>query len=192
MDPVSITIATLAAGGISAFGQMYGASAKASAADYQARVARANADIAGQNAKFATEKGNAMAMDLGLKDRYNIGVAKATQGASGIAVDQGSAALARDSMGKMAALDQGRIRNNAAREAFGYGVEEMGHRAQAGLLQSEVGWDKTAGYIGAAGSILGSAASAGSKWMEMKKFMPSGGDMYNPNATSDTSNSYFS
>lgn len=137
-------------------GQMYG---------YQAAVARNNAIIAKQNADYSLATGEQKAMISGMKSRQEIGSAIARMGASGVAVGQGSSKDVLESAGKIAMMDQSIIRNNAAREAYGYEVAASGAMAQAGAYEAAGANARQAGGINALSSILGSASSVSSKWL---------------------------
>src|SRR5262245_10885336 len=136
-DPVTIGIAglgmTAMGSAVGAYGEWFGGESKGAMYDYQAGVALMNKQIAEQNAKYALYAGEVQAQQAGMKARYQIGEAKATQAASGLDVGSGSAAAVREGMYKIAQQDIGIIRTNAAKQAYGYQVEAASKQAEAEL-----------------------------------------------------------
>jgi len=159
---------TLLSGAVSAGGAAYSASAKSGAYSYQAGIAEMNAQIARQNAAYETALGEQKAQESGLKTRAQISQTRATQGASGLDVNSGSAAEVRKSEFVLGDYDQSVIRNNAARRAYGFEVESVSATAQASLDRYSASNSLTEGYIGAASSILGAGGSFASKWYGMR------------------------
>jgi len=173
MDPFSIAAASMAAtagaGVIKAAGDIMGGSAQSSMYQYQAGIAQMNAQIAKQNAVYARQKGELDAFRSGLKTAQQIGQITAGQAASGIDVNRGSAVAVRGSQQRIGDFDQSIIRANASKEAYGYRVQGIMDTAQSTIDQFAARESTTAGYIGAAGSLLGAAGSVGSQWMTAKR-----------------------
>lgn len=126
----------------------------------QAAAAKYNAQIATQNSAWSAAEGEQNAGVAGLKTQEQSGKIKVAQAANNIDVNSGSAVAVQKSQAEMGMLNEMNIRSNAARQAYGY-------QAQSGLDKSEAKNDETAGYIGAAGSLLGGASKASmySNWM---------------------------
>jgi len=137
-------------------------------------VARNNAMIARQNAVWTEQSGVAKETAQGMKTAATVGGIKASQGASGIDVNTGSAATVRQAAAKLGALDALTIRSNTAREAYGYEVAATSDTAQAGLLEMEAKQAKTAGDVDALGTFLTGASSVGFKY-KMLQLGASGG-----------------
>src|SRR5947209_1984568 len=100
MDPLTIAagvsaVAGLAGAGISAYGAYEQGQATKNAALYQSQVAQNNAKIAKQNADWDIEAGEIAAANRGQQVRAAVGSQKASQGASGVDVNTGSAADVR-------------------------------------------------------------------------------------------------
>ena len=167
-DPVSMAVIGIAGAGISAAGAYGQGQATAAAANYQAQVSRNNAMIARENAALTEASGAAKEATQGMKTASTVGGIKATQGASGIDVNTGSAATVRQAAGKLGALDALTIRSNTAREAYGYEVAATSDTAQAGLLEMEASSAKTAGDISALGTFLTGASSVGGKYAALQ------------------------
>lgn len=176
VDPVSIgvitagTMAATAAGGIlGAFGSKAEGKAKANMYNYQASVAKINQDIAKKNAEYSVAIGERRAQDIGMKGRYEVGQAKAMQAGRGLDVNTGSAAAVRDSMEMMTAHKQNVERANALKTAYGYEVEGMSQGAQATMYGMSASDASRAGELGFYTSLLGTASSVSSKWMQASK-----------------------
>jgi hypothetical protein len=161
--------ASALSGGVSAFGSIFGGQAAANQANYQAGIATMNANIARQNASYELAKGEVEAQQSGMKTRYQIGSTKAIQGASGIDVNRGTAPLVRTSEAEVGSMNEATIRAGAARKAYGLDVEAAGLDATAQLDKMSASNAKTASYISAASSILGSAGSVSSNWLKMNQ-----------------------
>lgn len=156
---------TLLSGAASAAGAAYSGAASSAAYQYQAGVAQMNSQIAKQNAAYETALGEQQAQMSGMKSRSLISQTRAMQGAGGLDVQSGSNAQVRDSAAQLAQYDQAVIRNNAARRAYGAEVEATQFDAQAALDRMSASTSLTAGYLGAASSILGAGSSFATKWM---------------------------
>lgn len=173
MDPVSlaaVSIGASAAGaGVSAFGSIFKGNADASMYNYKAGVAQVNAQIAKQNADFATFVGEEKAQQEGMKTRAQIGETKATQGAGNLDVNSGSNLAVRQSEQEIGEYSQAVIRSNAAKQAYGYQIEALGDTEEAKLDTYAASESKQAGTIGAISSILGGVSSVSSKWSSAKQ-----------------------
>jgi hypothetical protein len=158
----------LAGAGVSAFGAYEQAQAQAENAQYQAQVAQNNAAIARANAALTEASGAAKEAAQGMKTASTVGQTKATQAASGIDVNTGSAADVRLAESKLGALDALTIRSNTAREAYGYEVAATSDIAESQLLETEASQAKEAGDISALGTFLTGASSVGLKFQNMQ------------------------
>lgn len=172
-DPISMIaiggMAASAAGGIvGAIGSLTSGEANANMYNYQAGIARMNANINKQNADYARAAGEVEAQEKGMHTRYVIGEQKVAQGAGNIDVNRGSAAEVRASQHEVGLEEQGIVRSNAARKAYGYEVEAAQAEAQSNVYGMASRQSRTAGRIGAVTSILGAASSVSSKWLDYK------------------------
>lgn len=145
---------------VSVAGQMQQASAAQAAAKYQSQVAAGNQQIATQNAQFAAAEGEAQAGIQEQKTRAQEGAILAGQASSGVDVNSPTSSAVRTSSDVLGQLDAQTIKSNAARKAYGYETEatNYGNAASADIAQGEN--SKTAGEIGAAGSLLSSFGNA--------------------------------
>lgn len=176
-DPISIgTMATIgmganaAGGGLGIFSSIFGGEAKSDMYKYQAGVARINEQIAQQNADYARAAGEVEAQRSGMGTRFKIGQERVAQAASGIDAGRGSAVAVRASEQAIGQQDEAMIRANAARRAYGYQVEAVGKEAEARMAETSADAAKTEGYINAFGSLLGTASSVSSKWLQAKQY----------------------
>lgn len=168
-DPVTLGAigigTTLAGGALSAFGAEKSGAATQQMYQYQAAVAQINKNIDLQNSEYAIEQGEEQAGIEGRKGAQQFGAIRATEGASNIDVNSGSAALVQSSQRAITATDMSQIRANAAKTAYDFQVRATSDSNQATLDQIAGANAKTAGDITAAASILGTVGSVSSKWL---------------------------
>lgn len=156
--------ASVGQGVFGAIGAMQQAQAQAGMYKYQSAIAQLNSEIAKGNRDYALATGETTAFFQGLKNRAQIGQAVARMGSSGVAVGTGSSGEVIESAKYIAGLESATIRNNAAREAYGFSVESTKQTAQAGMYDMAADNASKSGWIGAMSSILGSASSVSTKW----------------------------
>lgn len=150
----------------SAAGAQYQGQAQSNMYTYQAGLADMNAKIAKQNAEYAGKVGEVEAQQSGEKTAAQIATTKAIQGASGLDVDRGSPVDIRTSEREIGQENEGIIRANAARKAYGFEVDAANQEAQSNMYKTSASTASTTGKIGFMGSILGGAASVSSKWLQ--------------------------
>jgi hypothetical protein len=145
------------------------ARSQAAASAYQAQIARNNALYAQQNATYTREKGAADAEINDRRVRAAVGAEVAQQGASGFDVNSGSPLDLRASTASLGRYDTLNIKNNAELNARAYDIEAKGQTANANLLQAQSASQKKAGTISYLSSLIGTASSVSSKWMDYQK-----------------------
>jgi hypothetical protein len=161
-------------------------------AKYQSNIDKINEATAKGNATYERDTADRKVEQSEVAARYNEGMAKAAQGASGIAINSGSSTAARESMVELGAYDAATIRADGARKAYAFDVEAMQDSAQSELHTYAAGMNETqaantraaagltmtalplqqqayslagtSGAIGAFGSLLGAGASVATKW----------------------------
>jgi hypothetical protein len=129
-----------------AMGSIFNGSNAKKLAKYNAKVATMQADdaiVRGKEAEYRQRQ----------SVRGMIGAQRAAFAGQGVDVNDGSALEVQMDTAKMGALDAVTIRNNAAREAFGYQAQASGFKMQGQAAASE-------GVQGAFGTILGGASNA--------------------------------
>lgn len=150
---------------IGAYGSIQAGNAAATAANYQAGVARNNRVIAQQNAEYSAAAGMGQSQRADAKTRAVGGAIEAAQGASGIDTGVGSPAEVRESAREIGRLDAETIMANAMQQSRAYGAQATNFGAQAQLDKMQGAQARTAGYIGAASSLVGGSSSFSDKWL---------------------------
>lgn len=158
--------ANLAGGLLSAFGANQQGSAQQSMYNYRAQVARINAQIDRQNAEWARTKGEKEAEQYGMKAAQRGGQIKVAQAASNLDVNSGSAREVQRSQAKITETDLSTIRSNAAKIAYDYDAKATMDENQASLDVMAGKYAKQAGDINMLGSLIGTAGSVSSKWLQ--------------------------
>lgn len=146
-----LSIASTVVGGVfSAIGSQQQAQAQANAANYNAAVAR-NAAL------FAQQQGEVQAQANDRKTAAMIGRQRAVYAAGGLDVNSGSPLDIQADTAQFGRLNSLTIRNNAARQAYGY-------EANANLDTAAASNYESAGNTAMVGSLIGTAGNVGSKW----------------------------
>lgn len=181
-----VGIASSAAGAVtSALGSQYQGQAQAGMYNYQAGVAQMNAQLAEQNANYAVASGEVEAQQSGMRTRAQVGATKTGISAGNIDVNSGSAGKVVSSETEIGQQNQGIIRANAAKRAYGFQVQGAEDVAQAGAYETAAQTSQTAGGIGAISSILGGVGSVSSKWLQASQYGVPGYNQGQNNYTSD-------
>lgn len=168
IDPVSLAVIGGVGAAVSAAGTLEQGKATAASDAYQAQVAANNAKLAQQEGKLDIQSGEIAAVNQGLKTRAAVGTQKASQGASGIEVNSGSAPNVRAGTASMGMLDALTIRSNAAKKSYADEVQANSDTAQ-GQLDTFAGDQAITGSeIGAAGTLLSSASTVGSNYAKLQ------------------------
>lgn len=178
MDPISLGASALgsigtgasAAGGIvGAIGNLISGGANKKMYDYQAGIAQINKKNALQDADYSRAVGETEAQTSGMKTRFTLGKIVSGQAASGLDVNSGSNQRVQEGEQAIGTHDEAVIRSSAAKRAYGYEVEAATDEAQSQVYKMGGKNAETAGMIGAATSILGSASSVAGKWLDASK-----------------------
>ena len=134
---------------VSAVGAVRQGQAAAASADYNAKVAE-------QNAQIANAQGNA-AVEAQQRDaQRRMGAAVAAYGASGVQLSDGSPMDVLEESARNSALD-------AATLKYNYRLRGMGFENQAALSSAQSGFASTSGYLNA-GAALASGVAQGIKF----------------------------
>ncbi|MEI6282426.1 MAG: hypothetical protein WCP82_06890 [Alphaproteobacteria bacterium] len=141
------------------------------ASQYQAQVARNNAQIANDNADYVLRAGETDMATQNLKGRAHLGAVKAAQAANGVDVNTGSAVDVRAGEATGARQDVLTTQNNAILKAYGYRSQAANDLAQAGLDERTGAAALKGAQISASGSglaqagtLLSGVSSLASKW----------------------------
>jgi len=169
-DPVTATLGAVSIGGsilgtaLNAKGVEQQTQAQVQQLQFQTAIAERNKVIAQQNADWARAVGEVNAQQVGLKYGQELGVQKATQGASNLDVHFGSAVQVRDSTRELAVHDQSVIRSDAAERAYNFEQQGVTAGLQAQMYTAAGENVKAAGSLKLASTIVGGATSVASKW----------------------------
>lgn len=119
--------------GLNIYGTKTQASAQRIAGQAQRDMYERNAATTELMATDAIERGRETESRVRLLGRKTIGAQRASLAAQGVDIDAGSAVTAVEDTALMAELDALTVRNNAAREAWGYKVKASDLRAEGQL-----------------------------------------------------------
>lgn len=161
--------AGIGGGLLKAFGSIFGGEAASGKMKYQAGISRMNAQINKQNADMERTIGEREAQRSGMKTALTMGKTETAQAAQGGVVDSGTNADVLDSEHALGLLDQSTIRNTAARRAYGFDVKAAEDESSAKMFEKGAKNAKTASYLEAGGSLLSTAGSVATKWLDAKK-----------------------
>jgi hypothetical protein len=150
-------------------GQILQGRQAAGQASYQATIASNNAILAKRNAAAALEAGSVREQAKRRETAGLIGAQRAAYAAHGVDVNVGSPVDVQASTAKLGELDALTIRNNAAREAYGYKIEEGNASGEAALFGQQSSGDSLAGWMGSIGSLMSDASSVGDKWTKYQQ-----------------------
>lgn len=151
-----LSLATTVVGGVfSAIGAKNQADAQANAASY-------NAAVANNAATFARQQGDIQAQANDRKTAAMIGRQRAVYAAGGLDVNSGSPLDIQADTAQFGRLNSLTIRNNAARQAYGY-------QANANLDEASASNYESAGNTAMLGSLIGAGTSVGDKWSKYQQ-----------------------
>ena len=136
------TIAAITAGASLLSARQQAAGLEASAA-YSERMAEVNSRLSNMQAEDAIKRGDTEANSVAKRATQIRGSQRAGFAAQGIALDSGSAQDIQTETAEMGALDALTVRNNAAREAWGYKMQ--GLQGMASAEMDAMGKRNTAG-----------------------------------------------
>lgn len=155
-----ITALSLAGTAMSAVGSIQQGQAASAAGKYNAKVAEMNAQINERRARDAIERGKGEEQKKRIQNQQIIGRQKAAMAANGVDVSFGSPLDTLVDTATLGEVDALTIRSNSYREAYDYKVEGSNQRAKAQLDRMNAKSAETAGYLGAAGTLLTGTSSA--------------------------------
>ncbi len=118
---------------------------------FNERVANTNAGFAEMQAIDAEKRGIEDEANMRVRIRQQIGQARAAYASQNVQVGVGSAGETEASIAYMGEKDAITIRNNAAREAWGYRVQAWNYRQKGAMAKSE-------SQTRALGTVLGAAS----------------------------------
>ena len=158
--------------GVSVIGQMNANAAQGGQSNYLQQMANQQRQVADWQASDAVSRGK-IAEDAQRRKTAQV-IGTQTAALAGQGTDFSGSET--DILGDTAAageLDALTVRNNAAREAWGYKVQGV-NAANSGALSAAKGFTSN---LGAGASLLSGASSLGEKWWKFQQNNPSGGSV---------------
>lgn len=155
-----ITALTIGSTLMGAAGQIQQGQAANASAKYNAQVSEMNATLSERRAKDAIERGAVEEQRKRSEVARIKGQQQAAMAANGVDLTFGSPLDTIVDTAVLGELDALTIRTNTHREAYDYRVDAVNKRAGGELEKMKGKAAKTAGYLGAAGTILTGAGKA--------------------------------
>lgn len=134
--------------------------------EYQAAVNRNNSTMAEWNARDAITRGQKAEQQQRLKTAALKSTQRASFAARGMALDEGSPLAILDDTAFMGEQDALTLRDNAARDAWGYRVQAGNYASDAGMLSTRA--DAESPLKAGASSLLSNAGAVASSWYSRK------------------------
>lgn len=170
MNPQSLASASqgmsMGGTGVSLLGDLFKGVSSSNMYGYQAGMARMKAQIAEQNADYASYAGGKEQERYGISAAQRYGKIVTAQGASNIDVGRGSTVDVQRSQRKITGMDSAQIGENAARRAYGFKVEAAGDRATAEAYDMASSNALIASGINMSSTLLTGATSVHSRWLQ--------------------------
>jgi hypothetical protein len=151
--------ASAVSGVIGALGAIQAANAQAAAGEYNARIQERDALIADQNRKVAIETAEIASEDKRRDNRRVLAAMRAAYGTSGLEMAGSPLDVLEDTAVEQE-LDVQRIRFEGRARSREGAIQMLGLREGANLSRMEASAARTAGYIGAAGQLVGGVGTA--------------------------------
>lgn len=148
---------------VKGYGAIKDAQAQREAGDFQADQEKFNSQVAGLQAEDAITRGEFEVQNAQRQARQFVGAQKAAFAGNGVAVDSGSALDAIAETDKMSSLDILNIRNNAAKEAFGYKAQAIGFAQQSDMTRKTARSMANSTLLTGGANVISSGASAFTK-----------------------------
>lgn len=159
-EPTSVlVVASMVAAGASAY---QASSARKAGAEYDAAVARNNAQVAQWKAADAEDRATTNAMNIGRHVNDTRGKQSAALAANGLDIGFGSAAGSLEKTDYFGLVDQKTAIENGNNEAWGLRQQASQYKTQAEWSSSKAGAENP--WLSAGMSMLGSAGSVADKW----------------------------
>lgn len=147
---------------MSGYGMHQQAEAQQDMANYNAKVADNNSQLAEYQAQDATKRGDEEAHAIRRNADMLKGSQRASMSARGLDLAEGTAAELQDQTDFFARVDMTTARNNAAREAWGFRTQGLNYSSEAAMQRSTA--RRINPGMAAATSMLSGAGAVASKW----------------------------
>lgn len=117
--------------GVANLGSAYAESESIKAqGEYQRSISQMNSDLANLQAEDSLKRGESAVRDMRKETKQRVGAQRAALAASGVDVGSGSAAQVQLDTELAGVMDERTLRNNAAREAWGFRSQAANTMAQ--------------------------------------------------------------
>lgn len=156
---VPLVIAGMVAQGVSAY---QGSEARKAAGEYDAAVARNNAQVSKWKASDAEDRATTQAMNIGRQVNDTRGKQAAALAANGLDLGFGSTAGSLAKTDYFGLMDQKTAIENGNKEAWGYRQQASDYATQAAWSSRKASSENP--FLSAGMSLLGSAGSVADKW----------------------------
>jgi hypothetical protein len=163
------TALMIGGGLLSAGGQVASASAQSKAARYNAEVQRQNAMMAERQAKNVLEAGAREEQKQKAQTQLLMAKQQVAMAANGVDSTYGSPLNEVINTAMLGASDAATIKTNTSRQADDVRNQAVSYRNQASLYDMEARNTRTAGLLGAFGSVLTTGAGAYKNYQAYKK-----------------------
>ena len=147
----------------SAGGQIYSGMAANAQGKYAQAVANQNAELEDRSRKEAIAQGETAQVQHYRRLSQALGEARARSAASGVDVSFGSAANLQQDISLIGYEDSSTLAQNTMKQVQGFDINANNYRMQGAAARSNGKQAMTAGFIGAAGTLLSAASSAAKK-----------------------------
>lgn len=155
-DPVTIAVTgAVVSGAVGAYGAYSSSQAAKAQAEYQSDVERNNAIIAGYQREDALARGGEEANRVQREAERLRGSQVARLASNGLDISSGTPLAILEDAAYFGQVDANTVRNNAAREAWGYDVQQNNALSSADMYKTAAKNQKPA--LAAGLSLLGSA-----------------------------------
>jgi len=157
---------TVAGGAVKAYGEYSAGQSNAAMYRYRARVAEINSQINRKNSDFTLDATDTNVRRSGLTTGFTIGKQKTAQAAGGFDVNTGTNLAVRDSTREIGREDQATIFKEGGRKALAYRNKAVMDDEESRMDMFAASQSERAGLISSLGTLLGTAGSVSSKWMQ--------------------------
>jgi len=154
---------SVAAAALGAFGQVRGGQAAAAQGKFEQKVANQNAQIEDRNRIDAISRGETDQRNHYRRLAQAMGEARVRNSGLGLDTGFGSAASLEEDISLIGYEDSGALAENTNKEVMGYDINAANYRMQGAAASARGKAAKQAGYIGAAGTLLGAASQQASR-----------------------------
>lgn len=155
--PVAV-VAAVAGAVLSAGGQIYSGMAANAQGKYEQQVANQNAQLEERSQRDAIDRAETEQLRHYRRLSQALGEARVRNSAAGLDIGFGSAADFESDISLIGYEDSATLAENANKEIMGYDINAANYRNQGSAARARGKAAQTAGFIGAAGTLLSSAS----------------------------------